>query len=286
MKKNRFVLPILIILLIIFVPLAIYGGYSHFRQSHKEENPNHLAKLDNTLYFYDHNKLIGTYKCQSTDCHESYLSKDEYLTDLNYQKEKTAGFVANDKVFITDNNQIILYSLSVQKSMLTLKKIKKDYSNEKNIIVMDTNNKYGVMDITNVNLVLPLEYQYVGSNGHNYVIKDNNRYYISTIEGKISDSYSLNIYNYNSDYIVLRSNDNYLLYDYNNSQKLSNMVIKKINFYQDNLIILSSSNTVYYFAKDLEQIYSSKGTDYRIEEDKLLIFDNNQLKEERYLNEK
>ncbi len=55
MKKNRLVLPVLILLFILITPCAIYGTYVVVSKKIAGENPNHLHKFNGKLYYYDEN---------------------------------------------------------------------------------------------------------------------------------------------------------------------------------------------------------------------------------------
>ena len=68
MKKNNIgVLIIMIVLLIIALPAAIYGTYMHF-QKDSLSNKNKEFYYEGKLFFYDNDTLLGTYTCKSENC--------------------------------------------------------------------------------------------------------------------------------------------------------------------------------------------------------------------------
>ena len=64
----------IIVLLVIFVPLAVIGTISHFANeeettSNDNTNPNQEFYYNNALWFYGPNKeLLSTYACTTTNC--------------------------------------------------------------------------------------------------------------------------------------------------------------------------------------------------------------------------
>ena len=60
-------LVVIIVLLVIFVPLAVMGIYQHITKEEQEiaENVNHEFIFNNRVYFYVDDNLVGTYECSN-----------------------------------------------------------------------------------------------------------------------------------------------------------------------------------------------------------------------------
>lgn len=87
MKNNKMVLPVIIILLIIFLPLTVIGSYKSLSKGTSLENPSKEHKYNNKLFYYDsEGKLLGTYECTSSDCDDAQTEIDDEINDF-YKKE-------------------------------------------------------------------------------------------------------------------------------------------------------------------------------------------------------
>lgn len=105
MKNNKFGIPVIVILLIVALPAAIYGlVYSGILEK-EAGNPKHLPKLGNKLYYYNQaDELIGYYECKSSECGEAVTSvEDDTRTFSNGFNGVQIGVFNEDKIFINDN---------------------------------------------------------------------------------------------------------------------------------------------------------------------------------------
>ena len=83
MKNNKMVLPVIIILLIIFLPLTVIGSYKSLSKGTSLENPSKEHKYNNKLFYYDsEGKLLGTYECTSSDCDDAQTEIDDEINDF------------------------------------------------------------------------------------------------------------------------------------------------------------------------------------------------------------
>lgn len=298
-QKNRFVLPIIIILLVIFLPCAVFGVLNEINIRMEGGNPNHLHKLDNKLFYYDKNdKLIGTYKCKSSDCDDAITNiSDEYLS--YYEGTDTSLEVfANSYVFIKDNNLINLVSLKHEESMTLV-----SFSEIKNygtsieggsLIVKDVNNKYGLFNMNNIMYEIPAEYDFMGISKKEFngtvlskdkivVKKDNDWYLINGLNKAISVSSLDPIYDYNDSYIYyINSDGNYLIYDYNGYQSLSWITIKKVEDYNDLHVVKNALGKVFIYNEnysDVIQEYSeyNQTFDFRVNDNCVDILNNGKV---------
>ena len=151
MKNNKMVLPVIIILLIIFLPLTVIGSYKSLSKGTSLENPSKEHKYNNKLFYYDsEGKLLGTYECTSSDCDDAQTEIDDEINDFYKEGDKNdIGVFNTDNVFIKDNDKIYLYSLGTKIKLLTLNMLKNYNSDiEGNyLIVKNEENLYGLFDL-------------------------------------------------------------------------------------------------------------------------------------------
>ena len=271
MKNNKFVLPILIFFLLFFLPLSIYGIYSNKNSILSIDNPNHEHKYNNKLYYYDDNdSLIGYYECLSEDCDDAKtIIEDE--NNIYYDKgaNENIGLLFNNNVFISDNNIIKLYNLNSKVSILELKLIK-NYNTTIDgnlLIVKNTEDKYGVMDLNLVNYKIMPEYDYLAINNSfdgekliasKLIAKKNDIYYLIDINNKkITADFNNNIYDYNDNIVVCNNDNKYMIYKYDGTKLLDYQEIIKINILKNEIIFQNRLGNIYIYDNELNNIIKS-----------------------------
>lgn len=271
MKNNKFVLPIIIIFLLFFLPLSIYGIYSNKNSILSIDNPNHEHKYNNKLYYYDDNdNLIGYYECLSEDCDDAKtIIEDE--NNIYYDKgtNENIGLLSNNNVFISDNNIIKLYNLNSKVTILELKLIK-NYNTTIDgnlLIVKNTEDKYGVMDLNLVNYKIMPEYDYLAINnsfdGENIIAskliakKDDIYYLIDINNKKITADFNNNIYDYNDNIVVCNNDNKYMIYKYDGTKLLDYQEIIKINILKNEIIFQNRLGNIYIYDNELNNIIKS-----------------------------
>lgn len=271
MKNNKFVLPIIIIFLLFFLPLSIYGIYSNKNSILSIDNPNHEHKYNNKLYYYDDNdNLIGYYECLSEDCDDAKtIIEDE--NNIYYDKgtNENIGLLSNNNVFISDNNIIKLYNLNSKVTILELKLIK-NYNTTIDgnlLIVKNTEDKYGVMDLNLVNYKIMPEYDYLAINnsfdGENIIAskliakKDDIYYLIDINNKKITADFNNNIYDYNDNIVVCNNDNKYMIYKYDGTKLLDYQEIIKINILKNEIIFQNKLGNIYIYDNELNNIIKS-----------------------------
>lgn len=297
MKKNIFVLPLIIILLVIFLPLSIYGLYNHITVAKKGDNPSHLPKLNGKLYFYNQNdKLLGTYNCESDDCALANTSiDDEYLNYYNGEP-KTIDIMQDNYVFITDNNQIKLYSINNSRTIANLKNLKnygKQISNNL-LLIKNEDDLYGMFSLENMAYIISPEYDFMGLNNSldendklksdKIVVSKNDKWYlINQNNEKISKENSLPIYDYNDNIIAYKDNNRFVLANYDGANLVGDYITDLI-ITSEEVVYLSSSNVKIYneSVNNLLSSYSISGAkkiEYGNRSIKVYDNDNKLLKE-------
>lgn len=275
MEKNKFVLPLIIILLLCFLPLSIYGLYNQYVIASEAGNPNHIHKFENKLYYYDaSDKLIGYYECKSDNCNDAFsVVNDEnfkYVSVINNE----LGVLAGQYVFVQDDNQIVLYDLKNSFVLAQLNTLKNYGFLNNKYIVQNTAGKYGLMTITNtVSYLIPLTYDYMASSdflsSNNYAVKEQAKWFIiNSNNEKISAEYSNPIYYYNDNIIITSNNSIYTIYNYEGNVLIDN--VSKLEILNNEIVILTNNRIIRY-DHTFNQINQYYGDDYLIEDKKLSI---------------
>ena len=271
MKNNKFVLPIIIIFLLFFLPLSIYGIYSNKNSILSIDNPNHEHKYNNKLYYYDDNdNLIGYYECLSEDCDDAKtIIEDEKNIYYDKGTNENIGLLSNNNVLISDNNIIKLYNLNSKVSILELKLIK-NYNTTIDgnlLIVKNTEDKYGVMDLNLVNYKIMPEYDYLAINNSfdgekiiasKLIAKKDDIYYLIDINNKkITADFNNNIYDYNDNIVVCSNDSKYMIYKYDGTKLLDYQEIIKINILKNEIIFQNKLGNIYIYDNELNNIIKS-----------------------------
>jgi len=304
MKKNNNigVLIVIIILLIVFVPSAIYGTYHHFKNKALGGNPNKEFYHEGKLYFYNNDKLLGTYECVSDNCGyaTNYVDSNYLFESFNKEKNEIKG--NDDFAFISDNNKVILYDIKKQTKIIEYKEVK-NYStgiSGNYYILKNENDLWGIISVTNtVNLIIPFDYQYLGLkekydlneelDASKIIAKRNEMWEIITLKEKQLVNVSYEIIDYSDDLVVTKA-DRVYIYDYNNNQVLSGYDLETARLLES-LAICTTSNGFYvvFNAKTNKIIKTLPITNngeyiFTIEENNLVINQNDQTIETIALN--
>lgn len=295
MKNNKMVLPVIIILLIIFLPLTVIGSYKSLSKGTSLENPGKEHKYNNKLFYYDsEGKLLGTYECTSSDCDDAQTEIDDEINDFYKEGDKNdIGVFNTDNVFIKDNDKIYLYSLGTKIKLLTLNMLKNYNSDiEGNyLIVKNEENLYGLFDLNVGNFKIKPSYDYMAlaNKTDGEVIKSDKiiveklkgYYLIDKDDNSLTSTFGVPIYDYNDNLIISKNNDIYSFYTYNGDNILSDLSINNYEYFNDYIIILTSSSNeiIIYNSKvgTIEKRYTPIETDslsYEINDNQIIIKNN------------
>lgn len=297
MEKNKFVLPLIIILLLVFLPCSAYGIYEHALDLKAAGNPEHLHRFEGSLYYYDANGgLIGKYKCINTDCNDAVTTiDDEYLK--HYKGDTFAlGVIANSYVFIQDGNLINLYNLKTNIVIASFSSIKNYGATIAGnyLIVKNVDNLYGVLSLDNIVYIVNSEYQFIGlKNSYtgsgidsNYfvVMNDNSWYLIDQNTIQITANLTYPIEDYDQTHLFTIDDDKYYIYDYDGNQMISTESIIKYEITDKYYIISTEDGKILIydqtFEHQLKEFTSAEAKlDYKIEDNIIYIYDGNTLLE-------
>ncbi len=294
MKNNKMVLPVIIILLIIFLPLTVIGSYKNLSKGTSLENPGKEHKYNNKLFYYDKTgKLLGTYECTSSECDDAKTEIDDETNDFYKEGDKNdIGVFNTDNVFIKDGDKIYLYSLGTKIKLLTVNLLK-DYNIDiegNYLIVKNEENLYGLFDLNAGNFKIKPSYDYMALANKikddklvsdKIIVKKLNGYFLIDAEdNSLTDTFGVPIYDYNDKYIISKNNDIYTFYKYTGENVLSDLTVKNYENYEDLMIITTVNNELYIYDVQNEVVlksYVPVGTDnlsYEISDNKIIIKNN------------
>ena len=301
--NNRLVLPLIVILLIISLPFTAVGLGNKIYLTIRGDNPEHLHKIDNKLYYYLNNRLIGTYECQNSQCDSAFETIDD-SNDFSYYKSDSnepMGVFGDGYVFIQDGNELVLYSLKNKIKIGTFKSFKNYGINiaESYIIIQNEDCKYGLFDTESVMYKLQNNYSYIGVSKEmisklpediRLIVKDDvGNYTIINIEGDpLSSNINGNINNYDDNFIYTVKDDFYHIYNYSGEEVLKSIKITKYELYNETLIITNKDGDIliYNYDLNLDSIKTFKNNNknitYSIEDENLVIKDDADNIIERY----
>ncbi len=272
MQNRKSTLIVIIVLLILFVPLAIVSTILHFQNKNTVvENANHEFFYEGKLYFYKNEELLGTYTCQNTDYCDYAVSKNNFEYDLLEHKEEKAEKITliNDRyAFIIDTTtdklneaEIILYDLKIKKEIGRYQEVK-NYGigiDHNNYLVKNNEGLWGVLQFYDgVNLKIPFTYSYMALSDQKdatsnlissdiiSVLKDGSWYLIDINNNKLTENFTDKIVTYNNEYVVTSNNSTMHLSTYTGTERLSGeyQYLKLCGKY---LAIVDQNNSFYFY---------------------------------------
>ena len=268
--KNKAVLWVIVVLLIVCSAMSGYGYFVHVDKikNPPPENPNKEFKLNNKLWFYSKNKeLLGTYTCKNEYCGyaKSYIDDSSYET--NYYKGKTDTEISliNDRyAFINDTtkkngNDIVLYDVVNQKEVRKLTAIKNYGIGLANqlMIVRDENLKWGIMKMNNnAGMIIDFKYNFIGAKeayddetdllrSDAFIVSDENGWkIISDSDADISKYFINQIYDYIDGYVIT-TNRGYYYLNTMSGESINDEANKGMQFVSHYVKILAPTKAVY-----------------------------------------
>lgn len=274
-KKTKIIIIISIVLvLLIGIGLIIYFFVLKEKDPNdkRPENPVVIVEKDNYRYedgflviIDEDKKELGTYECENKDedlCYVAYYSnEDDFDIDKQvYENGVPIDFrsdvFANKYVFIYDattkeDGNIVLYNLEDSE-------VVKEYSLVKEIdgkkaIVKNTDDKYGVLDLSNdLEEVIGFKYDYLGYilNSNKIVGANNNNYILLDLDGKsLTSNIPGEIKNFDNNYISVEIDGDVYIYDYSGIRQKED----KYDYirFVDNYVIAADSKKLYAFDSEL-----------------------------------
>lgn len=311
MKDKKITLWVIIILLIVFLPMTIFSTIMHFKNTNlPEENPEHAFKFDGKLYFYDEEKLLGTYTCSNVlehcDLAVSSVNATTSLEEYEEAEKSTLPVIANRFVFLTDssknegkNSPILLYDLETNRVIGRYKSVKNyGIGIENDYYILESEDElWGVVSFENgIVVLLPFQYDYIGLANHInsetnkiesnlFAVKNNDNWQLMDVNGaSFTDPISENLVSYNYEYIIEEENGVMKLMNYYNQTILQNY--KYLHFYNKYIAVIDIFSQFYLYdvnskerITDMYFVESIEDIELVTNEEGIQIFRNGNLEE-------
>lgn len=251
-------LVVIIVLLVIFVPLAVMGTYQHITKEKQEiaENVNHEFIFNNRVYFYVDDNLVGTYECSNCATVEPIVDDENYHT--NYYKYGTLDFdeiLSPSLAMFKEGDKIIVYNIVLNMKLNVLYDAIKTYGvkNSNNLILAQNGSSWQALTLNETGLVTAISgtYDYIGIPSHiiddvldssKVIVKSGNNWQIIDVNNNESIVLSnQEIVDFNDNYYVVYS-DAYRIYNAsNNMEVLDNVVKKHVAMIGDYILIVTDT---------------------------------------------
>mgnify|MGYP000324978101 FL=1 len=251
-------LVVIIVLLVIFVPLAVMGTYQHITKEEQEiaENVHHEFIFNNRVYFYVDDNLVGTYECSNCATVEPIVDDENYHT--NYYKYGTLDFdeiLSPSLAMFKEGDKIIVYNIVLNMKLNVLYDAIKTYGvkNSNNLILAQNGSSWQALTLNETGLVTAISgtYDYIGIPSHiiddvldssKVIVKSGNNWQIIDVNNNESIVLSnQEIVDFNDNYYVVYS-DAYRIYNAsNNMEVLDNVVKKHVAMIGDYILIVTDT---------------------------------------------
>lgn len=242
--KDKKTLITIIVLLVIFLPIGLFGtikSFSTTKSDVKDDNPNKEFKYNNKLYFYYNDKLLSTYECSTCTLATSSIDDINYHTNYYKSDDKELASVLNEYYgLFKENDNIILYNLVNNKKIDSYKSIK-NYNIEatSKFAITEKSNGKGVIFFDLSNSPIPNVYEYITLPSHiidnkldtsKFIVKKDNMWSIISANKEVDVAPIIDeIVDFNDSYYITFANNTYHIYDRNNIEYLENL--PKTNVY-------------------------------------------------------
>lgn len=255
--QDKKTLITIIMLLVIFLPLAVYGTYMHAQGESViiDDNPNKEYILNNKVYFYNSGVLTSTYEC-TDNCSVATPVIDDDQYNINYYslgtKEATT-FLSNGYALFQEGNYIVLYNTALNSKLLQFDLIK-DYSIEHThpVLIIKSNGLYGVISLNDMQPMINYKYDFIGIPNRvndgvldtsKFIAKSGSYWYVLESDGTYNhEAFREPIIDFNSKYVIVKNLGIYKIYDYTKNEYLSTINKKHVYCIGEYVIVINSNN--------------------------------------------
>lgn len=242
--KDKKTLITIIVLLVIFLPIGVFGtikSFSATKPDVKDDNPNKEFKYNNKLYFYYNDKLLSTYECSTCTLASSSIDDINYHTNYYKSENNELASVINEYYgLFKENDNIILYNLVNSKKIDAYKSIKNyNIDATSKFAITEKSNGMGVIFFDLSSSPIPNVYEYITLPSHiidnkldtsKFIVKKDNMWSVIGANKKVDVAPVLDeIVDFNDNYYITFANNTYHIYDRNNIEYLENL--PKTNVY-------------------------------------------------------
>lgn len=255
-------LIVIIVLLVIFIPLAIIGTYMHINNKDDDieidDNPNHEFIYNDKVYFYYNNELMNTYPCTNCSNVVTTINDIEYHTNYyKYGNEEIEPIINSVQAIFSEGDKIIIYDYNLKVKLAEYDAIKTyNIANSNNLIFAQIGDVWRVIQLgeNGVTSVLDNNFDYVALPNHLtsdnildgskiivnnddvwQIVDINNNNAIITVNEEIVD--------FNDNYYITY-NDGYHIYNYNGDELFSNIIKSYVATVENYTLIVSNINNL------------------------------------------
>lgn len=266
-KKKIIIIVSIVIILLVIVGILLY--FLVFKKdNHKDDYKEPTVVIEKDNYKYEDGKLIfidndkkeiGEYECTNKNenlCYVAYFSNEDTF-DVNKKVYENGGLVnirtdiIDNYVFIYDDEtkekgEVSLYDMKEKKIIDTyslVKKVKDKY------VILKKDGNYNLINLDKkVSKAIDTSYDYMGyiEDTNNLVVATNNNYKLINFDGdSVSKNVPGTIMNFDANNISVKVNNNYFVYNYNGEV----VVNKEYNYirFVNNYIIAAEKKKLFVY---------------------------------------
>lgn len=295
--KDKKTLITIIILLIIFLPMSIYGTMIKIQNRNVvvDDNPNKELVYKDKLYFYDNGVLLGKRNCKG-ECGKAVSEINDTTYGINYYrlgKEEIPTLLSNNYTLFKENDMTVLYNIDTEMDVLSFDTIKTYNVEQTNpIIIIKVNGKYGVISLETMMPIISYQYDFIAipnraQNGildtSKFIAKNGFYWYLLDSNGNYDhEPYREPIVDFNSKYVVVKNQSEYKIYDSEKNEHLSEIAKKGVYCLGEYILILTETNNLMVY-EDLNNpalkiltltTYNTIDFDYKVTKIDIYIDDN------------
>lgn len=260
--KDKKTLITIIVLLVIFLPCSIIGTVKHFDMKKGkivDDNINKEFIYNNKLYFYDNDKLLSTYACNT--CKKA-SNKYSDIKNTNYYKfgiKEIEPVLTNMFGIFEENGKTLLYNLTGGNVLDSYDEvINYGISSTSKFLINKKDNKWGILFLDFSNNTITNEYDYIALPAHlnnnvldssKFIVSKNNLWYILKEDGTLfKEATSKEIVDFNEEYYITYDGS-YHIMDYNNVEYLQFLSKKGVYAVGKYIFIESNNNLLLVYEK-------------------------------------
>ena len=253
----------IIVLLIIYLPMAVYGTVNHIKNNKVliDNNDNKDFIFKNKVYYYENDVLNSTYECVGTCTEAATEIRDEIYNIHYYSKgeEKAPTILSNGYAIFDENQSIALYSFPLKKKILEFGAIKTyNIPHSEPILIVSVGAKMGVISLDSMTPVIATNYDFIGIPNRvqdgtldtsRFIAKDGPYWYVLESDGTYRhEPMREPIVDFNSQYIIINNGGIYKIVDYEQVDYFSDVNFKDVYCIGEYVVTINEENTM--------QIYS------------------------------
>ena len=290
--KDKKTLITIIILLIISLTFAIKGKSLNKNEVVTvDDNPSKDFIYNNSVYFYQDNKLIDKYSCKGTCVQAtSTLANEQYPINVyTLGDEKPLSNLNNDYALFKENDLIELYNYNFKKVIMNYEEINNYNVKHSNpILIFKKDGKYGVLSLKTMTPIIKNIYDYVAIpnkvkndvlNTNCFIVKEDDYWFVMDQDTKVNNQgFEDVIVDFNDNYIITKNDTGYHINDYSYNVYLEDMSKKEVHCIGDYVLIITSFNNLYLYNDVQEQFVSNlklseyEKIDFKLYDNKIDIY--------------